>query len=122
MNKLANTFFLTGAIFALIGMGWGIQMSATHDHAMAPAHAHLNLIGFVIMSIYGAFYALSPASAESGLAKIHYLMGLGSTLTIAPGIAIAISTENPILAQIGSVLTIATMAVFVIVILRARRA
>ncbi len=60
MPRLASTFFLTAAIFALIGMVWGIQMSATHDHTLSPAHGHLNLIGFVLMSLFGAFYALFP--------------------------------------------------------------
>ena len=122
MNRTANTFFLTGAIFAVIGMAWGIQMSATHDHTLSPAHAHLNLLGFLVMAVYGTFYALDPMSAESGLAKAHYLLALVATLVIAPGIAIAISTENPLLAQIGSILTIAAMLLFVWVIFRARRA
>ena len=121
MPRLASTFFLTAAIFALIGMIWGIQMSATHDHTLSPAHGHLNLIGFVAMSVYGAFYALSPDAAASGLARLHYGLSLLAVVVIAPGIAIAISAENPILAQIGSVLTLASMVLFVVIILRSRR-
>ena len=121
MPRLASNFFLTAAIFALIGMVWGIQMSATHDHTLSPAHGHLNLIGFVLMSVYGAFYALSPAAAESGLARLHYGLHLFAVVILAPGIAVAISSENPILAQIGSVLTLASMVLFVVIILRSRR-
>ena len=121
MPRLASTFFLTAALCALIGMGWGIQMSATHDHSLSPAHGHLNLIGFVAMSVYGAFFALSPLAADSGLARIHYGLALAAVVIIAPGIAVAISTENPILAQIGSVLTILSMVTFIVVILRSRR-
>lgn len=121
MNKLASTFFLTGAIFALIGMIWGIQMSASHDHTLSPAHGHLNLIGFVAMSVYGAFYALSPNAADSGLARLHYGLAVLAIVVLAPGIAIAIRTENPMLAQIGSVLTLLSMAAFVLVIMRSRK-
>lgn len=121
MPRLASTFFLTAAIFAMIGMVWGIQMSATHDHTLSPAHGHLNLIGFVAMSVYGAFYALSPDAASSGLARLHYGLSTLAVVIIAPGIAIAISSENPILAQIGSVLTLASMVLFVVIILRSRR-
>ena len=69
MKSIPTAFFATGAVFALIGMAWGIQMSATHDHTLSPAHGHLNLIGFVAMSVFGAFYALSPGAAGSGLAN-----------------------------------------------------
>ena len=121
MPRLASTFFLTAAVFAVIGMVWGIQMSATHDHTLSPAHGHLNLIGFVITAVFGAFYALSPAAAESGLARIHYGLHVLAVVVIAPGIAIAIAQENPIFAQIGSVLALLSMIVFVVVILRSRR-
>ena len=99
-------------------MVWGIQMSATHDHTLSPAHGHLNLIGFVAMSIYGAYYALSPTASASGLAKAHYALSVLAVVVIAPGIAIAIANENPLLAQIGSILTLLSMALFVVVILR----
>ncbi len=55
MRGTASLFFATGAVCALAGMAWGIQMSATHDHTLSPAHGHLNLIGFVAMSIFGAY-------------------------------------------------------------------
>ena len=121
MLRLASTFFLTAAIFALCGMIWGIQMSATHNHTLSPAHGHLNLIGFVAMSVYGTFYALSPQAADSNLARLHYGVAVLAVVVIAPGIALAISDENPILAQMGSVLTLLSMVMFIVVILRSRR-
>ena len=48
MRSIPTWFFATGAVFALAGMVWGIQMSASHDHTLSPAHGHLNLIGFVM--------------------------------------------------------------------------
>ena len=122
MPHIASNFFLTAAVFALIGMIWGIQMSATHDHTLSPAHGHLNLIGFVGMSVFGAYYALSAEAAADWLAKIHYGLTLLAVVVIAPGIAIAISAENPMLAQIGSVLTLLSMLLFIIIVVRSRRA
>ncbi len=55
MKGLPFLFLAFAISAALFGMGWGIQMSIIHDHAMAPAHAHLNLIGFVLMAIYGIY-------------------------------------------------------------------
>lgn len=118
MKHAATRFFITGAIFALLGMVWGIQMSATHDHTLSPAHGHLNLIGFVAMAVFGTFYALSPTAAASRLAGIHYLLTVASVLVLIPGIALAISGSGETLAKIGSVLALASMALFIFVVYR----
>ena len=118
MNRIATLFFATGAIFALIGMAWGIQMSATQDHTLAPAHAHLNLIGFVAMSIYGAYYAFTPAAAAGRLAAVHYGLTTIAVIVMVPGIVMAIRETGETAAKLGSVLAIASMALFVFTVLR----
>ncbi|MEQ6248777.1 hypothetical protein ABMC89_07800 [Sulfitobacter sp. HNIBRBA3233] len=118
MRSISTVFFITAAVFALAGMAWGIQMSASHDHSLSPAHGHLNLIGFVAMSVFGTYYALSPRAAESGLAKVHYLVATASVVVLVPGIVFAITDRGEILAQIGSVLAVLTMALFLVVVLR----
>lgn len=118
MTNLPKWFFATAAIFALCGMIWGIQMSASHDHTLSPAHGHLNLIGFVSMSIFGAYYALTPQAAESRLAAVHFGLTFLTVVVLTPGIAVAIADGKEILAQIGSFLAVISMALFVFVILR----
>jgi len=120
MTALPRLFFATAAIFALIGMAWGIHMSATADHTLAPAHGHLNLLGFVMMSVFGTYYALTPGAAITRLAQIHYAMSLVTVVTMAPGIALAINGVDEILAKASSVLAILTMLVFLVTILRNR--
>src|SRR4051812_23240729 len=58
MPRVSAAFFMTGALFLIMGMCWGIAMAVSQNFALAPAHAHLNLLGWVTMSIYGTFYAL----------------------------------------------------------------
>lgn len=118
MHNIATRFFATGAVFALCGMIWGIQMSATHDHTLSPAHGHLNLIGFVTMAVFGSYYALSPAATASRLASIHYFLTLGSVLVLVPGIALALSGSGEAIAKVGSVLALASMALFTFIVLR----
>lgn len=117
MNR-PTLFLATGVIFVLIGMAWGIQMSATQNHSMSPAHAHLNLLGFVIFAIYGFFYALSPTAAESKLSIIHYLIALAGVVTVVPGIVIALGGGDPTLAKVGSLLTLVAMALFLFIVLK----
>ena len=118
MRNLPNMFFAAGAVFALIGMAWGILMSATQDHTLSPAHGHLNLIGFVAMSVFGAYYALFPDAAASRLAKLHFWTSIVAVVVIVPGIVMAINGDGEALAKIGSVLAILSMGLFAFVVLR----
>ena len=118
MKSLATLFFLTGALAVLIGMCWGIVMSATQDHALAPAHAHLNLIGFVVMSIYGIYYALTPRAAAGIIARVHYGLALLGVVLIVPGIVWAVQGTGDTAAKLGSVVTVLAMLVFIAQILR----
>ena len=118
MQNIPKWFFATAATFALCGMIWGIQMSARHDHTLSPAHAHLNLVGFVVMSVYGAYYALTPAATKSHLARLHFGLATAAVAALVPGIVMAISGQGETLAKIGSVLAVLGMGLFMFMILR----
>ncbi|MBR7508436.1 hypothetical protein KC216_21480, partial [Mycobacterium tuberculosis] len=77
------------------------QDGASHNFTLAPAHAHLNLVGFVTMFLAGLFYDARPA-AVGRVAAIHYgaanvgaavlVVGIGGSVTGQPwgeGVAIA---------------------------------
>jgi hypothetical protein len=93
-------------------------MSATHDHTLAPAHGHLNLIGFVAMSIFGTYYVLTPLAAVSTMARVHYGLTTLTVLILTPGIALAIQEQTEDLAKLGSVLGVISMAIFAWAVLR----
>ncbi|MGR3322203.1 MAG: hypothetical protein ACU0DK_09755 [Pseudooceanicola sp.] len=118
MKKIPTWFFAAGAVCGLSGMIWGIQMSATHDHTMSVAHGHLNLVGFVAMSVFGTFYALTPRAAQTRMAVAHLVTSVLSVALLIPGIALALLERGATLAQAGSVLAVLSMALFVYNILR----
>ncbi|EBA03084.1 MAG: hypothetical protein P8Q99_05425 [Paracoccaceae bacterium] len=111
MNNIARNFLLVGIVSLLVGMAWGIQMSASGDHGLSAAHAHLNLIGFVVMSIAAIYYRLTPA-ATGTMATVHFVTAVLGVVTIVPGIVMAVSGSGETLAKIGSVLTILSVVMF----------
>ena len=122
MKGISIYFFLVAIVSVTLGMIWGIQMSASHDHIMAPAHAHLNLLGWVSMAIFAFYYHLVPEAALGTLPKLHLALAVLGLVTIVPGIAMAVKETGEILAKLGSLLTLASMLVFlVIVVLQVRR-
>ncbi len=120
MKALPFWFVVVGALLGLAGMVWGIQMSITHDHTLAPAHAHNNLVGFLLMVIYGFYYKLVPAAAGGRLAMAHFVLALIGALTIGAGVAMANTGSGEWLAQIASITTILALAVWVYTIFRYR--
>ena len=119
MNTLARICWISSPVYLLVGMAFGIWMSATQDHSLAPAHAHLNLIGGVLLALFGAFYMLVPSAAESRLAKIQVGLTHLAIWFMFPGIIMAIQQQGETLAKIGSVLGILAILLFVAIVARA---
>jgi hypothetical protein len=85
MKNIDRLFVLTGLVFLLVGMAIGLQMSKTQDFALHGLHAHLNLLGFVLMTLFGLCYRAWPKMQEGVLASIHYLL---HTLSVATALTL----------------------------------
>jgi hypothetical protein len=79
--------FRLAVLFVLVGMTMGIAMAATHDHALRPAHAHINLLGWVSLFLFGIYYKLHPQLDTSRLARIQ--VAIWSVGTVALGASVA---------------------------------
>lgn len=119
MNTLARICWISSPVYLLVGMVFGIWMSATHDHTLMPAHAHLNLIGGVLMAIFGGFYTLFPGSAQTMLAKIQVAATHLAIWFMFPGIILAIQGKGEMLAKTGSILAIIAIILFLVQVARA---
>lgn len=120
MRGVAFWFLLIAALCALIGMVGGVVMAAAQDHSLSPAHAHLNLLGWVSMAIFGFYYHLVPEASARPLARLHLALSVVAILLFTPGIILAIRGQTEVLAQVGSLLTIASMLVFLVTVARHR--
>jgi hypothetical protein len=70
---LTTTAWLkAGIIYLLGGIGLGIAMGASHDFTLRPVHAHMNLLGFTVMTLAGLIYSVFPDAGASRLAKLHF--------------------------------------------------
>jgi cbb3-type cytochrome oxidase subunit 1 len=117
MTNIAKSFLLAAVLAALCGMGLGIFMAASQDHTLGGAHAHLNLVGWVSLALFGFYYALTP-QATGRLARIHLALSVMGAVVMPIGIAMAILKGQEILAIIGSLLVLAGMLIFALTVLR----
>jgi hypothetical protein len=119
---LASLCFRTAVIIALIGFGLGIGMGMARDFTLAPAHAHLNLLGYVSFFLYGAFYALLPSAANGVLPRIHYFLALIGAVLMTGGIAAVVYDYRELipLAFAGAFIAYAGLLVFAWIVFRAK--
>jgi cbb3-type cytochrome oxidase subunit 1 len=61
-----------GVLYLAVGICLGIVMGAREQFTLAPVHAHINLLGFVTLTLAGLIYKAFPAAAETRLARIHF--------------------------------------------------
>lgn len=118
MRGVALWFFASAVVYVTCGMVFGIWMSASQDHSLAGAHAHLNLVGWVTMALFGVYYHLVPAAASTRLASLHFALATIGVWLMVPGIALAIRgvTEVPVI--LGSLATLGSMLIFLYTVTR----
>ncbi|RYF95417.1 MAG: hypothetical protein EON95_01550 [Caulobacteraceae bacterium] len=91
MSRWPYVFFAAACFYIMVGVCWGMYMGISHDTATAPGHAHLNLLGFVSLSIMGGFYALLGKETPNWLVTTNFaLMNLGVCL-LAPSLFLLLS-------------------------------
>ncbi len=103
MPRVSVWFFFVAVIYALIGMIWGEYMAMTHDHSLFPAHAHLNLLGWVSMAIYGTFYALARDRVSMRLAWVQFAVSNLGLLAMIPLVAWLLATGDESLGPVAGI-------------------
>jgi len=69
---MATRFLKIAVIYLVLGVIFGIWMGITQQFQFAPAHAHLNLLGWASLALMGVIYRLFPAAARTKLAHWHF--------------------------------------------------
>ena len=106
--------FRAAVLMVVAGMIWGIVMAISQDHSTFPAHAHLNLLGWVSLFLFGIYYHLHPAIDRDRLAYVQVLVWIAATVLLTVGVALVHSghsTGDP-LAAAGSLVILADMLLF----------
>jgi len=114
--------FRIAVLFALAGIGMGIAMAIARDHAAMPAHAHLNLLGWVSLFLFGLYYRLNPALDASPLARVQVgVWSFGTVVLTAAVAALHMGYEgaDPVAAA-ASLIVLAAMGLFAALVFRPR--
>lgn len=106
--------FRAAIVFVIAGMIWGMVMAISQDHSTFPAHAHLNLLGWVSLFLFGIYYHLHPRIDGDRLAFVQVCIWIAATVVLTVGIALVHSGRSigdPIAAT-GSLTVFGDMLLF----------
>lgn len=119
MSKLPLWFLATAALCLLAGVGLGIHMGIAHDFALAPVHAHLNLLGWASLALMGLTFRTYPELLRSRAAAwTQYGLSAGAAVVFPVGIFLAVTQDAPALAIAASLVWFAGVALFLVRLLR----
>jgi cbb3-type cytochrome oxidase subunit 1 len=112
MRRIDLPFMLLAAASLLVGVCLGIWMGLSHDFAFAPVHAHLNLLGWASLALFGLTYRAWPELTASRLAAFHFAVSALGAVLFPMGIAISLVGGGVAVATAGALLWLAGVLAF----------
>ena len=118
MQRIDRAFFILAVVLGLAGMVLGIQMGMAHDFQLVPVHTHINLVGWVSMALFGIGYRVGLAKSGR-LAVLHFWVAAAGAILLPIGIYLSITQQQEAVVIVGSLLTVASLLLFLVNVLRA---
>src|SRR4029078_11918490 len=98
MKNVDRWFILIGLLYGTFGFAFGIWMGMTRAFNYAHLNAHINLVRFTVMILFGLLYRAFPALAETKLAALPFIVFNTGAIIFLAGIPIADSGKKSALA------------------------
>jgi hypothetical protein len=117
--RIAYFCFIAAAFAALCGMSLGIFMGMREDFTLAPVHAHINLLGWVTLALYGLYHR-GVTRGRNRLAWVQVSCAAAAVPVMTGGLAGYLLTHSEAFVPailVGSGLALAGMALFLAVLL-----
>jgi hypothetical protein len=115
------TFISIGLVFLICGMAFGMWIGAREAFQYSDAHAHLNLLGFVVPTLYGLLHRAYSNLGRSRLAWPQCITHFLGVLIFVPGIVVVTQTGNQAGVITGGILIMLATLTFGFVFLTARK-
>jgi hypothetical protein len=118
---MIKSLFRISVSLGLIGIVLGIVMGIRQDFALMPAHAHLNLLGFVTLFVSALYYPVVPEAAASTLARYQAIVSVAGAVVFPIGIACVLlgghDRFEPVVVA-GALTVFLGMALFAVIVFR----
>lgn len=114
---MGKAFIKVASVYLLIGISFGVYMGITENFDYGHTHAHINLLGWATMAVFGVIYCIFPRAGSSKLGKVHFwIHNIGIPILVMGMFLFADGPDRTalILATSGSLIVLAGTLVFVV--------
>jgi hypothetical protein len=73
-NPRARAWLRLAAVYFAVGVTLGVLMGASGDYSLFPVHAHINLLGWVSMALFGLTSTAYPSVGVGRVASAQFWM------------------------------------------------
>lgn len=123
MKNLTHNFLIAAILYGLWGTLMGAWMVFAGQSYLSQVHAHINLVGWVALALFGAFYHIYPGVSETKLAAAHFWMANLSVLALNIGLWMFFEQKGGLLLiRVGTLLVLLSFLLFLVLMWRARPA
>ncbi|MDN7242440.1 cytochrome-c oxidase [Planococcus sp. N028] len=115
--NMGIAFIKVASVYLLIGVSLGLYMGMADKFQYTPVHAHVNLLAWATMALFGLIYYYFPRAGDSILGKVHFwLHNIGTVALLIGMILFANGNESAGLpfAIPGAWLVIIGVVIFII--------
>jgi membrane protein YdbS with pleckstrin-like domain len=101
-----------------------VSSGSPERRQLAAAHAHLNLIGGVLLFLFGLYYRPVPAAGTTSLSRVQGWLHMIGAILIPAGVAVVRLKGEAFVAApiVGSLIVVAAMTLFTVIVFRTSRA
>jgi cbb3-type cytochrome oxidase subunit 1 len=108
---VSTRFLRIAVVYFVVAIALGLYMGITESFTQVPVHAHLNLLGWVSMALFGLIYSAYPAAGQTKLATWHFWIH-NLTLPVFMALLFAMLSGNPGLGPaVGLVATVTLIGI-----------
>ena len=123
MKNLTHNFLIAAILYGLWGTLMGAWMVFAGESYLSQVHAHINLVGWVALALFGAFYHIYPDVSETKLAAVHFWTANLSVLALNIGLWMFFEQQGGfLLIRVGTLLVLLSFLLFLVLMWRARPA
>ena len=115
---ISTLLLRVSVVLGLIGMTLGMVMGIRKDFTLAPAHAPLNLVGFVVPFLAGLYYRAVPSAGASVLARYHAWIAILGAIVFPIGIVVVLLSGSAVLVASGGVIVLLGAILFAVIVFR----
>ena len=113
---MSARFLKIAVVYLAIGVSMGLYMGITHQFALHPVHAHINLLGWASLALAGLIYVQFPEAAKTRLAQIHFWIHNVSLPVLMVALAVLLSGNEAFAPVVGITSIVAAMGLAIFVI------